>query len=212
MNSQFDSPHPLNRCMVIADNLELLEAMDNETVDLIVTDPPFAKNYAFIGKLRPPLSTEELALEKQTLADWEIHDRAAADKSNINWPDNGDTTARFSDIWTWEDDIHEEWLDKIEAQHQAVAKVIDAARYSHSDGHAAYLSYMAVRIIQMHRVLKPTGLMYLHCDPTANSYLRLVMDAVFGQINLRNEMTWTYGKMSNETRNFASNHDTILQQ
>ncbi len=211
MTSQFDSPHPLNRCMVIADNLELLEAMDNETVDLIVTDPPFAKNYAFTGRLKPPLSTKELALEKQTLADWEIHDRAAAGKSNIEWPDNGDATARFSDIWTWEKDIHEEWLDKIEAQHLAVAKVIDAARYSHSDGHAAYLSYMAIRIIQMHRVLKPTGLMYLHCDPTANSYLRLVMDAVFGQINLRNEMTWTYGKMSNAIKNFASNHDTILR-
>ena len=54
MTSQLDSPHPLNRHMVIADNLELLRAMDNETVDLIVTDPPFAKNYAFTGKLTPP--------------------------------------------------------------------------------------------------------------------------------------------------------------
>ena len=210
MTSQLDSPHPLNRHMVIADNLELLRAMDNETVDLIVTDPPFAKNYAFTGKLKPPLSAEELALEKQTLAGWGIHNRAAADKANIEWPDNGDATARFSDIWTWEKDIHEEWLDKIEAQHRAAAKVIDAARYSHSDGHAAYLSYMAIRLVEMRRVLKPTGSMFLHCDPTANSYLRLVFDAVFGANNFRNEIVWSYRTGGASRTSFSKKHDTIF--
>ena len=72
------APHPLNRHVVIGDNLEVLTAMGNETADLIVTDPPFAKNYDFTGNLKPPLSPEELALEKQTLADWGITSRAEA--------------------------------------------------------------------------------------------------------------------------------------
>ena len=211
MTAQQHSPHPLNRHMVIADNLELLRALDNETVDLIVTDPPFAKNYAFTGDLKPPLSPEELALEKRTLADWGIDGPAAAEEAGIEWPQNGEAAAGFDDIWTWEDDVHEEWLDKMEAERQAVAKAIDVARYAHSDGHAAYLAYMAIRLIEMRRALKPTGLIYLHCDSTANSYLRLIMDAVFGPDNFRNEITWTYGKMSNETKNFAKNHDTILR-
>ena len=211
MTTQQDSPHPLNRHMVIADNLELLRALDNETVDLIVTDPPFAKNYAFTGDLKPPLGPEELALEQRTLANWGIDGPAAAEAAGIELPQNGDATAGFSDIWTWEKDVHEEWLDKIEAERQAVAKAIDAARFSHSDGHAAYLSYMAIRLIEMRRILKPTGLIYLHCDSTANSYLRLIMDAIFGSDNFRNEIIWTYGKMSNENKNFAKNHDTILR-
>lgn len=70
MTNQQAKPHPLNRHVVIGDNLEVLTAMGNETVDLIVTDPPFAKNYDFTGNLKPPLSPEEMALEKQTLADW----------------------------------------------------------------------------------------------------------------------------------------------
>ena len=211
MTTQQTSPHPLNRNVVIADNLELLKALDNETVDLIVTDPPFAKSYTFTGNLKPPLSPEELTLEKRTLANWGITSQAEAEAAGVEWPRNGDAAAGFSDIWKWEEDVHEEWLDTLEEQYQAAAKVIDAARYSHSDGHAAYLSYMAIRLIEMRRVLKPTGLIYLHCDSTANSYLRMVMDAIFGPENFRNEMAWTYGKMSNETKNFAKNHDTILR-
>ena len=211
MTTQPAKPHPLNRHVVIADNLEMLTALDNETVDLIVTDPPFAKNYTFTGDLKPPLSPEELTLEKHTLADWGITSRAEAEAAGVEWPRNGDATAGFSDIWKWEEDVHEEWLDKIEEQHQAVAKVIETTRYAHSDEHAAYLSFMAIRLIEMRRVLKPTGLVYLHCDPTADSYLRMVMDAIFGPDNFRNEITWTYGKMSNESKNFAKNHDIILR-
>ena len=210
MTAQPAMPHPLHRTVVIGDNLQVLTALDNETVDLIITDPPFAKNYDFTGDLNPPLSPEELALEKRALADWGIASRAEAEAAGVEWPRNGDAAAGFSDVWKWED-IHEEWLDKMEEQYPAAAKVIDAARYSHSDGHAAYLSYMAIRLIEMRRVLKPTGLIYLHCDSTANSYLRMVMDAIFGPENFRNEMTWTYGKMSNETKNFAKNHDIILR-
>ena len=135
MTTQQNQPHPLNRHVVIGDNLEMLTALDDETADLIVTDPPFAKNYDFTGNLKPPLSPEELALEKQTLADWGITSRAEAEAAGLEWPlDNGASAAGFSDIWKWEEDVREEWLDKIEEQYQAAAKVIEAARYVHSEG------------------------------------------------------------------------------
>ena len=210
MTAQPATSHPLHRAVVIADNLEMLTALDNETVDLIVTDPPFAKNYDFTGDLKPPLSPEELALEKQTLADWGINSRAEAEAAGIEWPpDNGADAAGFSDTWKWED-IHEDWLDQLEEQYPATAKVIDAARYAHSDGRAAYLSYMAIRLIEMRRALKPTGSLFLHCDATANSYLRLVLDAVFGDQNLRNEIVWSYRTGGASRTRFSSKHDTIF--
>ena len=210
MTAQPATPHPLHRTVVIADNLEMLKALDNETVDLIVTDPPFAKNYDFTGDLKPPLSPEELALERGTLTEWGINSRAEAEAAGIEWPpDNGADAAGFSDTWKWED-IHGDWLDQLEEQYPATAKVIDVARYAHSDGHAAYLSYMAIRLMEMRRTLKPTGSLFLHCDATANSYLRLLLDAVFGDQNFRNEIVWSYRTGGASRTRFSSKHDTIF--
>ena len=181
--------HPLNRNLFIADNLNLLRALDNESIDLICIDPPFSKNQTFTGSLKPPLSADERQQELETLAGWGIHSQRDAENTGIEWPD-ADNTGRFSDIWRWEDDVHEDWVTRIENDYPALAKVIDATRTAHSEGTAAYLTYMAIRIIEMYRVLKPTGSMYLHCDSTANSYLRLTMDAIFGADNFKNEIVW----------------------
>ena len=79
------------------------------------------------------------------------------------------------------------WLDLIEAKHPALNRVIHAAM-TNSD--KSYLIYMAVRLLEMKRILKDTGSIYLHCDPTMSHYLKLVMDAVFGKVNFRNEIIW----------------------
>ena len=94
--------------------------------------------------------------------------------------------AEFKDTWTL-DDIDTTWLDLIEIDHPALNRVIHAAM-TNSD--KSYLIYMAVRLLEMHRVLKPTGSIYLHCDSTMGHYLKLVMDAVFGKANFRNEIVW----------------------
>jgi site-specific DNA-methyltransferase (adenine-specific) len=75
----------------------------------------------------------------------------------------------------------------------------------------AYMAMMAVRLVELHRVLKPTGSLYLHCDPTASHYLKLVLDAVFGAENFQNEIVWnrTAAKGLAFTR-FASSHDVII--
>ncbi len=200
----------LNRTLFIADNLNLLDQLDNESIDLICIDPPFAKNQTWVGALRPPLSDEERELELATLADWDIRNRAEAADAGIEWPDGENGAAKFQDIWRWEDDVHEAWLQKIKRKYKPLNRVIKATRHTHGEDTAAYLTYMAIRLIEMHRVLKPTGSIFLHCDYSANSYLRLVMDALFGRENLRNEIVWGYKGPSNTQRWFPRKHDTIL--
>ena len=106
--------------------------------------------------------------------------------------------AAFKDTWGLSD-IDVEWLDLIEKKHPRLNQVIKAA-ITKSD--MSYLIYMAPRILEMHRLLKPTGTIYLHCDPTMSHYLKLIMDAVFGRKNFRNEITWhrTRGKGLNPKR------------
>ena len=202
--------HPLNRHLFIADNLNLLRALDNESVDLICIDPPFAKNQTFTGSLRPPLSDAERQRESETLAGWGIRSQHDAEQARIEWPD-ADNTGRFSDIWRWEDDVHEDWVTRIEDDYPALAKVIDSTRTAHSEGMAAYLTFMAIRIIEMHRVLKPTGSMYLHCDSTAGSYLNALMDSIFGVESFRSEITWKRTSSHNDVRrNYGAVGDIIL--
>lgn len=114
--------------------------------------------------------------------------------------------AEFKDTWTL-DDIDITWLDLIEIDQPALNKVIHAAM---TDSDKSYLIYMAVRLLEMHRVLKPTGSIYLHCDPTMSHYLKLVMDAIFGKNNFRNEIIWHYEKWTNAAKYFQRNHDIVL--
>ena len=206
---------PLNRNLFIADNLDLLEHLDNESIDLICIDPPFAKNQTWVGALRPPLSKEEREWELATLADWGIRNRADAADAGIEWPDGGNGSAKFKDIWRWEGDVHENWLDRIKSGYKPLNRVIKTTRYTHGEDTAAYLTYMAIRLIEMHRVLKPTGSIYLHCDHSANSYLRMTMDAIFGRSNFRNEIVWERNAGSakgsqHKPKKWGSNTDSIL--
>ena len=94
--------------------------------------------------------------------------------------------AEFKDTWTL-NDVDIAWLDLIEAKHPRLNRVIHAAM---SDSDKSYLIYMAVRLIEMHRILKDSGSIYLQCDPTMSHYLKLVMDSVFGKAQFRNEIIW----------------------
>ena len=97
--------------------------------------------------------------------------------------------AAFKDAWTL-DDVDLAWHGEIAEQHPSLYAIIGAAREAHGKGMQSYLIMMGVRLLEMQRLLKPTGSIYLHCDPTASHYLKLVMDAVFGAGNFRNEITW----------------------
>lgn len=166
--------------------------MNSNTVDLIATDPPFNKNKDFHAT-----------------------------------PDSLAEGASFQDRWRWEEDVHPEWLDKIKDDYPAVWEVIDAAnaiymrptkknlmrpRDEVGSDMGAFLCFMAVRLMEMHRILKPTGSIYLHCDPTASHYLKACLDAIFGRKNFQNEIVWCYKDVGGGPNTFyyKKKHDIIF--
>ena len=91
-------------------------------------------------------------------------------------PDSLATGAKFQDRWSWERDVHEDWLDLITDDHPDLMAVIQNSRKTYGDDMGAFLCFMAVRLVSMRRLLKPTGSLYLHCDPTASHYLKMLLD------------------------------------
>ena len=114
--------------------------------------------------------------------------------------------AAFKDTWTLTD-IDVEWINLIETKHPQLYRVLLAAM-TKSD--KSYLVYMAARLLEMQRLLKPTGSIYLHCDPTMSHYLKLVMDTVFGKGNFKNELIWRRTSGRSDANRFGRVHDTIL--
>ena len=97
--------------------------------------------------------------------------------------------AAFKDTWTLSD-LDVAWMGLIADTHPAIANLLHAAGLTHGKGMQSYLTMMAVRLIEMRRVLKDTGSIYLHCDPYASHYLKMLMDAIYGARNFRNEIVW----------------------
>ena len=118
--------------------------------------------------------------------------------------------AAFKDTWTLSD-LDVAWMGLIADEHPAIYRTIEAAGHTHGKGMQSYLCMMAVRLLEMRRVLKDTGSIYLHCDPTASHYLKMLMDAVFGAGNFRSEIVWRRTNVHNQTaRQYGPIHDTIL--
>jgi len=115
----------------------------------------------------------------------------------------------FKDMWTWQD-VDEAYLDTLAVKYPSLTKFISTIGGIHSKAMMAYLTYMAQRIIEMHRVLKDTGSIYLHCDPTASHYLKAILDEIFGKNNFRNEIIWRYKRWPAKQANFQRMHDVIL--
>ena len=118
--------------------------------------------------------------------------------------------AAFKDTWHLSD-LDVAWAGLIAEEQPAIAYLLDAAGRTHSKGMQSYLTMMAVRLLELRRVLAPTGTIYLHCDPTADAYLRALMDAVFGPANFRNEIVWSYRRWPSKHPNFQRMHDVILR-
>ncbi len=125
-------------------------------------------------------------------------------------PDSLAAGASFQDRWSWENDVHQDWIDQLTDDHPNLIEAIESARHAHSEGMGAYMCFMAVRLLAMRRILKSTGSIYLHCDPTASHYLKAVMDAIFGYRNFRNEIVWSYRRWPSKSRHFQTMHDILL--
>ena len=166
--------------LYFGDNLEILRGMDDERVHLICTDPPFnsGRDYnAFIG--------DSLAQKKAFTDTW-TWDTAAQDiRADI------EKRAHISDTYKALDNCL-----------KGYDLVLQNAVSGSKGAMRAYLAFMGPRLAEMHRVLALTGSIYLHCDPTANHYLKGVMDVLFGEENFRNEIVWGYKGPSSAKRWF----------
>ena len=116
--------------------------------------------------------------------------------------------AAFKDAWTLSD-LDVAWMGLIADEQPAIANLLHAANLTHGKGMQSYLTMMAVRLLEMRRVLKPTGSIYLHCDPTASHYLKMLLDAVFGPANFRTEIVWKRTSAHNDARQGRAQHGRI---
>lgn len=174
------------------DNLPILRNRDyfpNECVDLIYLDPPFNSK-----------------AEYNVLYAESDGSRAASQ------------ITAFEDTWQWDESAVATYQEFVRTGPAKAADALEAFHKlfssSRTGGNAmlAYLTMMAPRLVELHRVLKPTGSLYLHCDPTASHYLKVLLDAIFGSVNFRNELLWCYGGRGAKAiaKQFPRNHDIIL--
>ncbi len=118
--------------------------------------------------------------------------------------------AAFKDTWTLSD-VDEAWHGEIADRDPVLYSIIDAAGQAHGKGMKSYLIMMAVRLLEMKRLLKDTGSIYLHCDPTASHYLKTLMDSIFGSKNFRSDITWRRNKAKGLSfKGYPNNTDSLL--
>lgn len=126
-------------------------------------------------------------------------------------PDSIAAGAKFSDRWRWDTDVHPDWIDTIKDDWPGVWQVIEAARIASGDDMAAFLCWLGVRLLEMRRVLRDDGSLYLHIDHTAHAWVKALMDGIFGRKQFRNEIVWFYDDAPGRSnRYFPRKHDTIL--
>src|SRR5579863_119918 len=166
------------------DNLNILrEYIPTESIDLIYLDPPFNSNRNYNVLFKDESGTDS---EAQITA--------------------------FEDTWHWNEAAQDTFQELVTQAPDHVAKMIEALHdFIGSNQMMAYLVMMAARLVELHRVLKPTGSLYLHCDPTASHYLKIIMDTIFGPECFRSDITWKRHSGHNDAKlNFAAITDTIL--
>ena len=118
--------------------------------------------------------------------------------------------AGFSDRWSWQQDVEPAWIARIRDGYPALWAAIDVARHTHSESMSAWLCWLAIRLLEMQRILRADGSLFLHLDSTAQAYAKLLLDATFGAQNCRNEIVWLYKTGGVSKRWFGRKHDTIL--
>ena len=119
--------------------------------------------------------------------------------------------ASFSDRWSWGADVQAEWVEAIKDSGPGGWAVIEAARTAYGPDMAAFLCWLGVRVLEMRRILRPDGSLYLHIDHTAHAWVKCLLDAIFGKGNFRNEIVWCYSGGGIPRIDFPRKHDIILR-
>ncbi len=173
--------------LFFGDNLDILrQYVDDESVDLVYLDPPFQSNADYNVLFRQKDGSKSAA-----------------------------QLQAFGDTWEWNAEASRAYFEFVEHAEPRASKALQSLRVIVGDSDMlAYLSMMAPRLVELRRVLKNTGSLYLHCDPTASHYLKLVLDSIFGPQNYRSEITWLRSRnpkgSQHKSKQWGSSTDTIL--
>ncbi len=169
--------------LFFGDNLDIMrEYIKEESVDLVYLDPPFNSRVTY-----------------NVLFDEKNGSESAAQ------------ITAFEDMWHWDQVAAETYHETVTQGPVKLAELLQLLRtFLGTNDMMAYLTMMAPRLVELRKALKKTGSIYLHCDPTASHYLKLVMDAVFGPKNYRNEITWKRTSAHNDPGRYGSNTDIIF--
>jgi DNA modification methylase len=173
--------------LYFGDNLDILrEHIKDESINLVYLDPPFNSKRDYNLLFRTPKGQES----------------------------DAQITA-FDDTWHWGEQAEKEFSELLHQSNTDVSEMIQSLRrFLKESDMMAYLAMMANRLVELHRVLKPSGSLYLHCDPTASHYLKIVLDTVFEVRNFRNEIIWrrygTHNDVGQGSKHFGRVHDVIL--
>lgn len=173
----------MSNTLYYGDNLKVLrDSIKDETVDLIYLDPPFNSN-----------------------ANYNVLFKAHSGKGSQA------QIEAFEDTWDWGPHAEGAFEDVIKSGNPDAANLLSAMRkFLNDSAIMAYIAMMTVRLVELHRVLAPTGSLYLHCDPTASHYLKLVMDALFGAENFRAEIIWRRTNARGTKAIWPRLHDVVL--
>ena len=195
--------------LFFGDNLRVLrDSIAAASVDLIYLDPPFnsKRDYNLLFKTPKPPKAVKTGKSQSAVVAEEPEAESGYGEAQIT---------AFEDTWHWGRQAEDEFREILQQPNTDVAELMQALRsFLKENDMMAYLTAMCIRLLEMHRVLKPTGSLYLHCDPTASHYLKLVLDGVFGPENFVNEIVWKRTTAKSDHAQGATHyprvHDVIL--
>ena len=169
--------------LFFGDNLNILrDEIKSESINLVYLDPPFNSKKDYNLLFKTPKG----------------HDSDAQ-------------ISAFDDTWHWGEQAEREFSELLHQENTDISEMIQSMRrFLKESDMMAYLVMMANRLLELHRVLKPNGSLYLHCDPTASHYLKIVLDTVFGAENFRNEIVWKRASAHNDPNKYGNVHDVIF--
>ena len=166
------------------DNLAILRKyIPDDSIDLIYLDPPFNSKATYNVLFKEPTGEQSKA-----------------------------QVEAFEDTWHWTEETEKAFQEIVDTAPSDVVNLMNALKDAIHEGNdmMAYLTMMCIRLLELKRVLKDTGSIYLHCDPTASHYLKIVMDSIFSAKNFRNEIVWCYETAGKSKKHFSRKHDTIF--
>ena len=191
-----------NRTIYCRDNIDVMRGMDDDSIDMIYLDPPFNKNETFVVSERNKKKIEKIR-------DFFLYQQKKGLFPKVNFRRLFEESPSFDDIWR-DNDIRKKEYPLINKFNHELINYLNSIRQSSAPGSFYYLIFMSIRVIEMKRILKDGGSIFLHCDNTMSHYIKIILDKVFGENYFQNEIVWSYRRWPAKQKRYQKMHDIIF--